>query len=1045
MQRTTQRRTRVVPQRAGWLATAQMLVLGLLVVSCYPSNPPRVDHCLPVEGAPLIEENLQATGLYLTDSSDVAPKGALQRADNAVLRDEGFLDPVRGTAGDVDFGTPVDALYPWQVDGVLHLVAHGTNNTLYHRVLQDVALSSSGATVTVTLANHGLTAGAKLAMVQSTNAAAFPPGARTVATTPTANTFTYTQTGGVAGSGTGSIATPVAYPGTYLPPTGQPMRFWDAGGALYFTTSTGPYRLDTPTSTPVLAGEPPGLEGSVTVAAGSWLNYGETVGYRTTWGKRTESGRLLLGAPSGRMLLTNTVQDATPVTGVTATRAGSTVTVASVAHGLSIADAVVVSASSNTALIPLGVKTVASVPGVDSFTYTETGSAGSATISYVGDDDGVRNGVCRSYVPDGIVAGTDFCQLSRTILTTTGGVDPGEDMALVAEIFPSATDLTNNYVEFTDIATFANGADAYFSPSEGTGGLNIAREQPPLITDGLAYKDSIVAVAPTARRGITISLLAVDGADGLMDSDGIEMTAPAVATERYLASPNPLDEGTGSSGVWFFLIYTNGTVAENLENTVRSLARVLNLRSVAWYGAYISADSDPPGKLIIHERSLTETPSVIRAFRNHKAWSPTMRLNAEGVFTRAANVVTVDVTTVTTAHHLRPGEQIDVVVGTASFPAGVKIITGTPTPLTFTYSEVGANAGPTFLAYTNNTADIELDDTLLANSWVASASQQWDAFPPILQSTVGGVTNTLYRIAQFGDVAIFFSNEGLWRLTGSSPTDFQLRPFPDGGENVRLFAPNTVAKIQRGVFALAEDGVVQVMESVYKAKVSKPVEKLFREFTSGSEVLKAAVKQYAFAVGNDAEQEYWLFLPDETSATPTTPTQAYVFSTKAGGWTRYIGNTLTATYARTDQRMYFASPSGGPLLRERRDVAPSDYQHADGTGVAWTVEFVPFKGKSPGGEKQWVKAQLNVENSSTIPMPDTMDMFFSTSNDGHSTWWGNEHTAFGDGIFATYTPLEVCRGLALGARLAHDTPAEWPRVKGLALYYNDSQALRKGK
>jgi len=1021
-----------------------------LMVACGPSNPPAEgDACALMDGnVSNLQQTLKATGLWKTDSTNLAPPGALQRADNAALRDDGFLEPVRGFANDVDPGVPVDAMYPWVVDGTLNLIMHGTNDALYRRVEHTgVALTRSGSTVTATLTAHGFSPGDKVAVFQSDSLTLFPLGSKTVATTPDADHFTYAESG-TAGSSTGKVASVSGISGSYPPPTGYPMRFWEAGegGNLFFTTSSGPYRLDTPTSTPVLAGSPKALEGSTTVTTpttGGWLNYGESVGYRTNWGRRTDDGRLVLGAPSGRMLLTNTGQDAVYSGTFPASRSGSSVTVTIAAHGLSVGSSLLVMTSTDTTVVTLGPKVVDTVVDVNHFTFLETGSVtGSSNIQYVPNDDGVRNGSCTTYIPSGVQEGVDFCQLQRTVNTTTGGVDPGEDMALVAEKFPNASEIAAKSLTFDDIAPFANGANAYFSPSEGLGGLAASLNQAPLVTDGIVFREYAAVVGSQSRRAVDVSLLSIGGGgDGLQALDGLELDQNGTI-EKYRATEF-LAEGSVVLSSRSFLRVLTGTTAENIEGTARSLVRVINAYSSYWMAEYASADTDPPGRIIISERAILPVASKIRALYNQRAWSPEFMVQSVGDFSRVATTVTV---ATYGAHHFQVGDKIVVTTGNTDFPAGTKTITTTPTDLSFTYTEAGAATTATALAFTSNAPDYELESTLFQNSWQFSAEQQWDGFPPIYERALGGPTNTLSRVLQFGQSVIFFSDEGIWHMNGTDPSSFTLFPFASGGEHVRLVAPNTVAKIPQGAFALTETGVTGVDEQTFNPNVGQPISLVLRPFISGSDALKAATRANAFAVGNDIEGEYWLFLPDETATSPQYPTQAYIYSSKAGGWTRYIGNIRAGVYSRADQRMYFAPTGGGPILRERRDKAPTDFYAPNNTsGVSFGVEYVPFKGSAPTAEKQWVKAVLSVENSNTIPMPDTVGMWFSTSNDGHSTWWGNQHTAHGDGIYATYSPLEVCRGAELGVKVEHSTGGEWLRIKDLALTFNQASELRRGK
>jgi hypothetical protein len=1026
---------------------ARILCLALFAMVACGEPPP--EYCGAPEDTNLREETYTPGGLYLSDNPNTAPSGSLQRADNVALREDGYLEPLRGFAQDVDPQVAVDAMYAWKVDDELHLIFRGTNHTLYRRKVQEGAtLTRAGSTVTVTLTAHGFSVGNRVTVVSSSNGTLFPPATFTIATVPTANSFTFTSAGTAGSATSGVIATPVAYSGTYQPPTGHPMRFWEAGGSLFFTTSEGPFRLDTPTSTPVLAGAPPGIEGKVELSntSGGWLNYGETVGYRYTWAKRTATTpeRLLEGAPSGRILLTNLVQDATP-TAFTWTRSGDTVTITDNSHGLSNGDPVVVTESSDTSALPLGVYTVANaamntfdVEGVDAGLTSGSGE-------YVGDDDGVRNVLCTAYVPDGVVLGEDFCKVHRTVNTTTDGTDPGEDYSLVAERYPSADEITARETEIEDFAPFASGADAYFSALSG--GVANAAEQPPLIVDAIAFKDYVLGVAPLQRRAIPLSLLAVGGDAALAAGDGLKLVLPSVNSENYTATPVAGLEDTGGGIDWLFYVETTKGVSANIEQTAKSLVRVINHRSTYWYATYVSGDADPPGQIILTERALYQAAaSYVQAIGNHKAWSPGPRNMARGDFARVGATVQVDVAAYANAHHFVAGDRINVLVGTVDFPAGLKTVTNVVTSTVFEYAEAGAATSATNVRFDNNTNELEFESVLFDNSWVYSAPQQWESFPPLGQVTLGGPTSELFRFEQFGTVGLFYNNEGLWRLTGQEPTDFNVDFVPGGGESVRLFAPNTVAKNSTGVYALAEDGVIRATDSAFNPRVSDGIKAVLEKFTSGSEALKEATKQYAWALGNDAEREYWLFLPNENAATPSTTTQAYVYSARAAakggtGWTRYTSGARTGVYSRADQRMYLAPNSAGPILRERRDLAATDFRNETYTGgVSFVAEPVPFRGKAADLDKQWVKAVVSATNTTAHPMPAYLGMDFSTSNNGHSTWYPDgphQHEAF-NGTYQTYIPEETCRGKELGMRLSHSTASEWLRITGLTVWFNQA-------
>jgi hypothetical protein len=1008
------------------------------------------------EETPMNDTTYQSSGLYLTDSPDLAPAGALQKADNVILRDEGYLDPIRGTSAWAVVGGEVNALYSWRLsDDSWYMLAHRSNGTLYRIQPVGVALSRTGSTVTVTFPEaHGLSPASTFALASTSNRTTFVEGVKTIATAPTSTTVTYTEAG-TATTATGDSTIVVAYSGTYTAPTGHPMRFWEAGGALYFTTNAGPYRLDSPTATPVPAGVPPGLEGKAEITGTEgWLNYGETVGYRVNLGRRDADGDLLLGSPSGRILLTNLADNGT-LTAFTWTRAAAVITATDAAHGLSTGDSIVVTTSTDETAVPLGVYSI-TVTGVNTFTFTTVdagGASGGAGNEYSPDDSGTRDALLTLPIPTNLTAGSDFVQVNRTVNTTTGGADPGEDFALVAEEFPTAQEIAAGSVTVQDIAPFANGATAYYSISEG--GLLGSLEQPPLVTDAITPGNYTQVVLQAYRQNLPMSLVAIGGTSGLAIGQGLLFFVNGAYSFGVAAN------AAENVALGDFELFTTGTPAENLENTVRSLVRVLNgMSSSLVHATYASAENDTPGTFIMTAREVATPEITVMTFSNPNAWTPDVGARVFGTtISRSGTTVTVTLTPTSAVTSFEVGQvvemtTVDPLPVDPDFPLGNKTITSINVGLgQFTYTEAGAAVSGTKDVYVFETTEqpYAFEQEAANNAWAASASREYDGWPPSFHYTVGGPTNTLHRITQRGEVGLFWSSEGLWRLTGTGPSDWQLRPFPDGGENVRLFAPRTIADFPDASLGLAEDGLVRVTESSFSTGISRQVEEVLRKFYSSTqgeaanEALREATKQYAFAVADLSDNAYWLFLPDETSSTPGKPTQAYIYTVNKG-WTRSERAALTALYNRRDQRLYFAPVGGTTIERERKSHTPADYRESNGSGVDFDVEFIPFRGQSASNDKQWVAVQVNVENTTAIPEPAEITLGFTTSNNAHGVEYASDHVPYGDGVFRTTTPLEVCRGREMGLNIRHNTAGEHLRVRGVAVSWNEwGEALKSGK
>ena len=95
----------------------------------------------------------------------------------------------------------------------------------------------------------------------------------------------------------------------YRPSTdpGSRVRFAEENRNLYITTNTGVKKLADFTQGILESGAPKGLGGSGVTSGGSgWFTNNTNVAYRIVWGYRDLNNNLILGAPSDRIIVSNT-------------------------------------------------------------------------------------------------------------------------------------------------------------------------------------------------------------------------------------------------------------------------------------------------------------------------------------------------------------------------------------------------------------------------------------------------------------------------------------------------------------------------------------------------------------------------------------------------------------------------------------------------------------------------------------------------------------------------------------------------------------------
>lgn len=920
--------------------------------------------------------SLKAAGLWRTANELAAPPGALSVANNAVIRRPGVAEARRGQKPDTNLASPVREMASFE--GLV--VAHAQDGTMRVR-------NAAGSATTL--------------------------------------------------------------PGTYTAPTGHPMRFAEASGGLYFTTNAGLYRMDSPTSTPVPAGVPPGLEGKAeTTGSTGWLAGGSpATGTVTLAGGAGDVTVVINGTSVGPVAFS--VDDATTAAN-TASAINGNGTLASLVTATSLGGVITITTATSGSTVNYSLSASRTAGTATASGSALTGGAVGATVGYrfvwgVRDEDGqlliggpsgrivitndagaARNVLLTAVIPDGITT-SHFLQVYRTVIIATGGADPGEDMAQVGEVFPTAGEIAARTLTFTDTASFANGPAAYFSPNVGAG-LADAKLPPPLLTDAIKFEGYTFGVVQSCPQGLNLSLLGV-GTDGLENAGGLQFIGSAW-NETFKATV--ATEGTVlGSDVYSFVRTTTGTVAENLEATVQSLVRVINLRSSHLYATYGSGPSDIPGLLICTTRTPGESPVTVRAVVNGGAWSTRLRVTQSVDLQRAANVVTVFEEG---NAGLVIGQSVIITSTNPAFPSGTKIVTSVPTSGTFTYAEAGANATALVQSMTTNTPDVEMDQVATPGSWAHSAYEEPDAWPPRFRYQLGGPSTVLYRITAQGEALLFWTSDGLYRLTGSTESDFTIRPLDP---TARLVGESTPVSMGNRAFGLTTQGVVSVTELGVE-KISTPVDVDLLPYYGSTAAARALTDASAFGVGYQSENEYMLFLPNADGSPGDPATQAYVYNTQTGTWARHTWEWAAINAGTKYVRSGLVNPAddflylgaGNWLTRERKARALTDYQDADGVGVPFDIAYQVQTASNPAAYKQWVETTLLLER----PQPASVYLYLTTEIDSNEE--GGTITSKGNTAVRTYIPRNKSRSARLTVGMRHSTALEKPSVLGLSVSFN---------
>lgn len=206
-----------------------------------------------------------------------------------------------------------------------------------------------------------------------------------------------------------------------------------------------------------------------------------------------------------------------------------------------------------------------------------------------------QNLSARCHIPAGLDA-TYYLELYRSPDTATS--ETSDDLQKCYEVPVTATDITNKYVDISDILPEALlGGYIYTSPNAGAG-LVSGNALPPLARDVAEYKGSLFFADLDGPQRLTFNLISCGGT-GVVASDTITLVLGAT-TEVYTAHGTTFNAASKQ-----FVVTTGGSSSQNIDDTVKSFIKCVNLASTVAYAYSLSeSNTDLPGKALLETRDV---------------------------------------------------------------------------------------------------------------------------------------------------------------------------------------------------------------------------------------------------------------------------------------------------------------------------------------------------------------------------------------------------------------------------------------------------------
>lgn len=842
-----------------------------------------------------------ATGLVTSPNPfNAAPDGSLARADNVVFSAPSVLEPRRGMT------ELVDATFGTSDSRGDSLAYYGTNLLLAYDLTK-------------------------------------------VAIRPNSGTFT-------------------DFTATYEPPSTNRMRFVPAVRSVFFNTLNGIYDYDG-TGQPYLAGcpQPLSIQATNSTVQG-WQTPDTAVAYRFTVCRYDNFGRVVEGPPSGRTILQNSIVSVYPTDGVTRS-GGTTVHVTTeFPHLLQVGE--VVNLQPGETNFPPGDKTITAVAsnGVQ-FDYAEAGANVSATVTQFWDI--TRSADLTLVLPVATqgqpVTTANFLRVYRSDETFAATAEfpvidtPGDNLAQCYET-PALTalDIARGYVQFNDICpeNFL-GAPLYTNPNTGDG-IGTAKYPPPKARDFVYFANRAWYANTADKHSMSLSLIGTGAPSGIQDNDGI-VIKPATGSDITLIGTT-----------------TNPILTTPINDTFTDAAVGGSLPAATYYYRVSALDSSGDETLASTETSImvvtggtTHTVTVnwiaVTGAVGYKVYG---RTTGTELLIAAVGAVTtyIDTGAITPAGALPiknstgnqffqiftdgdPGFNIQRTA--QALVAAINANTFNPEVYAFYTSGDGPRDVPgqmllvarefgdthSFSVYfggAHGTAWSPQLPNIISPAFTAPASDDnrhpaglWhstlgvpDAVPPLNYIPIDQDNDEILRIFPLHYRLLIFKSNGIYFCGNGS--DVSVTKLSD----YRLLAPDSVALLDDKVYALTDQGVVVITDSGVQP-ISIAIDDTLTRLGNPDALTNLREKTIGLSYRSSRQYLCWMIesvldeggLPSFT----THNTQAFVYSTLSGGFTRYTYGVTAAAIDPNSDHMVATPTDANYVLAENKTLTIADY------------------------------------------------------------------------------------------------------------------------
>lgn len=592
-----------------------------------------------------------------------------------------------------------------------------------------------------------------------------------------------------------------------------------------------------------------------------------------------------------------------------------------------------------------------------------------AVVENIGSSSGTVN--LSFPIPSGVTT-SYFYQIYRTrvALQTPDPIDPGEDMYLVLEDFPTSAQISAGIVtalnDITPEDIAVTGAPLYTNPNGGEG-IAQANDRPPFAKDITAYKGFTFYANTSTVQRLTLSFLSVN--DLVSNVSQVNIT-DGVATETYTfqgdneearfvfggiksnyhnASPGPAEyitlKSANNTRLWVFYFIDNpvndlpptvpgailvpidissaSSVAQIAQAFATEVDATLDFNvsgasstiTVSWAnnGVVTSPSTNTIGAALTYTQLNVGTGEDAP---NNKIFLPRVPTSTENGPTTSQQLEQIANSFVKVINEQSSLINAFYISGFNDIPGQLllenRVITGAPFYIYANSAATGGEFNPTLPS--SNIKTVISTNEVVQNRVYYSKFQQPEAVPLLNYFDIGPKDKAILRLLPLKESIFALKEDGVYRISGDSA------PFFIAGFDfsAQILAADSAVVLNNQVYCLTTQGVVVITDGGVSI-ISRPIENRLKEITRPGYAFRTAT----FGVSYESDRSYHLWTV--TDPNDTVATQCYRFNTFTQTWTRWDNAKTCGIVNFQDDKLYLGAGDINYVERERKTLTRTDY------------------------------------------------------------------------------------------------------------------------